>query len=131
MLAAFTDVESRRWYDPSDQPFPVALREFQSSALVARLPWRVVDRYVAAARLGYWLSHENWRESNGEDEYAGGIPSEAGDVIRSHSLLVASMVWRPYWGRLTLRRRLRELDAEIGRLPERFRKRFVEARRTS
>ena len=129
VLGALHEVERRRWYDPDGEPFLAAAIELQAAALVARVPRRVVDGYVVAARAAYWLSRDNWEERGGVDEFAAGISSDVADVVRTMSRVVADAIWRPAWGRLSARRSLRQVEASVAALPEKHARRFEASRK--
>lgn len=129
VLGALDKVERRRWYDPDGEPFVAAVIELQAAALVARVPRRLVDRYVAAARAAHGLSYENWEDRGGADEFAAGISSDVADVVRMMSRVVADVIWRPVWGRMNARRSLRQMEVSVAALPEKHARRFESSRK--
>ncbi|MCB2175189.1 MAG: hypothetical protein KQH57_05240 [Actinomycetales bacterium] len=128
VLGALHEVERRRWYDPDGEPFVAAVMELQAAALVARVPRRLVENYIVAARVAYGLSHDNWEERGGDDEFAAGIASDVANVARMMSRVVADAIWRPWWGRIGARRHLRRMEAAVAALPARYAQRFASIR---
>ncbi len=112
VLHALELCEGARWAPRGkDEPaHPDALRSLQTAALIARLPRSATDAYVALSRAGWWSSMESLDES-GDPEYGGGIANDPNEAFRAAAAVVVELSWKPWRGRLVLRRRLKAVNA--------------------
>lgn len=115
VLRALGDVESSRWAgdEKPAMPFSVAMRELDTAALLARVPREAVVHYKLLAQAGFWASVESW-EQYPDPEFGGGIETDLATIIREAAAEISSLVWRPWVGRVGLRRRIRVREARVG-----------------
>lgn len=112
VLRAIGDVESTRWAggeEPS-APLHVTMRELDTAALLARVPREAVVHYKVLAQAGYWASVDSWEEYP-DPEFGGGIDSKFATIIREAASELSSLVWRPWVGRLGLKKRIKRREA--------------------
>lgn len=99
VLSTLAEVEQSRWVGPdktaSFAEFQTALRNFQTAALIARLPRSAVWEYGSLAQSARWLSQEEW-DRTGDPETGGGIDAYLGDAIREAARTIAELAWS--WG---------------------------------
>lgn len=101
---------------PDAPNFQAALRDFETAALIARIPRPVVQHYLAFAQAAQGLSREDFEEKGGdEDQGAGMVDADFDKLVRRSAEIVTGLAWRPWWKRCTYRWDLRTLrkDAAV------------------
>lgn len=68
------------------------LRDFQTAALIGRLPRQVVRTYVVLATASHWLSVED-AEENPDSEFAGAINGGLDHLVRDVAPLLTDASW--------------------------------------
>ncbi len=111
VLEALSAVESSRWCD-SDSPeswqtLTDALHKLEVAALVARVPYRAVDRYRDVVRASLRHLHEFADDDEGTRF---GLDSSLADQVAAAAADVARLAWSPVLGRVDprLQKRIRD-----------------------
>lgn len=111
-LRALLKVEAGRWA-PREDGLPglrSALHDLIAASLIARVPHVVVRQYGYYMRVAWSLSAMSFGEYPDEEAGGGGINSEYADIVRDSARLVTDCIWHPWRTRVSLRRRVRQLD---------------------
>lgn len=113
VLAALAECERVRWVTlPRDQEadrFGAAMSSFEVAALVARVPRSVVGQYSALSWAAYSLSFADAERRDGR----GAIDARFADLVRGSATLCVGCVWRPWWTRLSVRRRIDAINGGV------------------
>jgi hypothetical protein len=110
VLRTLSVVENERWASELvETPFSIAVREFETAALLARVPRPAVAQYVVFAHAARWLSVDSL-EAYPDQEHGGGIPSAYADVVRRSAALITELIWFPHVRRIGMKRRLRQVE---------------------
>lgn len=119
VLGQLASVEDARWA-PSDiaptiDDFTQILREFETAALIARLPREAVRQYVIYAFAARSASSEGVEMDKAvgtyDPELSGGLRAEFADAVRDEANEIAQLAWAPWRGRVRLASRLRKRQA--------------------
>lgn len=115
VLRALLGTERARWYDTEGsavtwERWLVACRDLRAAALVAGLPARAVDTYIGIADTARRESEVRW-ERNPDEEFSPSISSESDALVQEAARLVSDLAWSPRRTRLTLKRRVKALEA--------------------
>jgi len=100
LLNAIENVEECRFAkspDSEDYPdFEVALREFETAALIARAPRSVAHHYIVLAQAARFISGGSVDYDPVENGFFGSIPFEFDAVVRETARLIARWAWNPW-----------------------------------
>jgi hypothetical protein len=122
VLKALHHTERARWVngEPDDPPFPAAMRELETAALLARIPREGVLDYKVLAYAAFWSSGEAFEELSEDDaeQYGGGIESKFATLVREAAEDLSKLVWSPWLARPGLGRRIANREARYGGLAE-------------
>lgn len=110
VLGAVHVTEEERWAPSREGALMAALRELETSALVARMPQAVVRQYIILARAAAEASAESFEQSGGDPEFGSGIETEFARLVRDSARLIVKTAWRPSTAVLLSTRYTRAID---------------------
>jgi hypothetical protein len=131
-LRTLAEVENARWAATPEADHPTfrrAARDFQTAALIARLPRPVVNTYVVLATASHGLSVED-AEVYPDEEVVGSIDGHLDELVRDVARLLTDAAWssgRLRWFRRAHRRH-RRLVSQIDKLSSESQNRIRRAR---
>ncbi|BBC66877.1 hypothetical protein MMRN_37730 [Mycobacterium marinum] len=112
VLEALAMTEGSRWagLDKDHPTFKTASRDFETAALIARIPRPAVQQYLVLADAARRYSVEDYAIKGCDEEIgAGAINSDLGNVVQESAEIVTQLAWRPWWSRVTYRVKLRKV----------------------
>lgn len=122
VLKAIAKTETERWAgapDSKDYPdFVSAVRDLETSALIARIPRHAMRHYLVLAEAARRLSDDAFDVQYPEEVLAGPIDGYFDDVVRDAAEILTRLAWRPWWTRVTLRRKLKNLRSRAASFDE-------------
>lgn len=112
VLNRLTEVESSRWAsEASRAEWSTAMRDFETAALITRLPHNAVATYMMFVHTS-----RNANEQDADDNPIGDVPGvsegEFADIVRRAADEISKASWRPTISRIRRRHRLKQLETD-------------------
>lgn len=122
ILTAIGETETTRWALLADSGdymgFKLAVRDLETSALIARIPRRAVRHYVVLAETARNLSDDAFDVQYPEEDLSGPIDGYFDDLVRDAAELLCRLAWRPWWTRCVLWLELKSLRSRASKFDE-------------
>lgn len=120
VLKALATAESSRWANTTPfSEFNAAIRELETTALVARVPRDAIRHYAVLAEASRRLSDDSYSELEGDEEMgAGGINGYYAGLVRDAAHIITQLAWSPLRTRVHLNRDLKSLLEQVADLQD-------------